>query len=119
VDAFEAANLDAIVALFHADMRTTMPPLPIWLAGRAENERFYRRLFGDLVPGQFRHLYIGANGQPALAFYRPPSPGAPHALHAIQLVTTREGAIATVDHFMQPELLAAFGAPAQFSELRA
>ena len=116
VDAFEAANLDAIVALFHADIRTTMPPLPIWLAGHAENERFYRRLFADLVPGQFRHVYIGANGQPALAFYRPASSAAPHTLHAIQLVTTREGAIATVDHFMQPELLAGFGAPAQFRE---
>lgn len=114
VDAFEAANLDAIVALFHADMRTTMPPVPLWIAGRAQNERFYRRQFATLTPGHFRHLYIGANAQPALAFYRPATPGAPHTLHAIQLITTRDGAIATVDHFMQPELLAAFGAPEVF-----
>ena len=111
VRAFEAANLDALVALFHEDMRTTMPPAPTWVAGRAANERFYRMMFGSLVPGQFRHLRIGANGQPALAFYRPASPGAPHTLAAIQLVTTRDGAIATVDHFMLTEVYPLFDVP--------
>jgi len=95
VRAFEEANLDALVALFHEDMRTTMPPAPTWVAGRAANERFYRLMFGSIVPGQFRHLRIGANGQPALAFYRPASPGAPHTLAAIQLVATRDGAISS------------------------
>ena len=109
--AFEEANLDALVALFHADMRTTMPPSPTWIFGRAQNERFYRSMFGKLVPGWFRHLPIAANGQPALAFYRPESPGSIHTLHAIQLITTRDGAIATVDHFMQNEIFGLFGAP--------
>ena len=114
VRAFEEANLDALVALFHVDMRTTMPPAPTWVSGRAANEAFYRLMFGNLVPGQFRHLRIGANGQPALAFYRPASAGAPHALAAIQLVTTRDGAIATVDHFMLPEVYPVFGVPRVF-----
>jgi RNA polymerase sigma-70 factor (ECF subfamily) len=111
VRAFEEANLDAIVALFHADIRTTMPPSPTWIAGRAQNEHFYRRMFGNLVAGWFRHVYIKANGQTALAFYRPDSPGAVHTLHAIQLLTTREGSIATVDHFMQREIIPLFGVP--------
>lgn len=115
VRAFEDANVDAIVALFHADMRTTMPPSPTWIAGRAQNERFYRRMFGKLVPGWFRHVYIRANGQTALAFYRPESPGAVHTLHAIQLVTTRNGSIATVDHFMQREIFSLFGAPLELT----
>ena len=113
VRAFEEANLDALVALFHEDMRTTMPPAPAWVAGRAANERFYRVMFGSLVPGQFRHLRIGANGQPALAFYRPASPGAPHTLAAIQLVATRDGAIAAVDHFMLSEVYPLFGVPGE------
>lgn len=116
VRAFEEANLDAIVALFHADMRTTMPPSPTWIAGRAQNERFYRSMFGKLVPGWFRHVYIRANRQTALAFYRPESPGAVHTLHAIQLITTRDGAIATVDHFMQYEIFSLFGVPREFRE---
>jgi RNA polymerase sigma-70 factor (ECF subfamily) len=111
VCAFEEANLEAIVALFHDELRTTMPPVPLWVAGREANDRFYRRLFGNLLPGQYRHLRVGANGAPALAFYRPASPGAPHTLSAIQLVTTREGAVVGVDHFMMPEVLPLFGAP--------
>jgi len=113
VRAFEEANLDAVLALFHEDVRTTMPPAPTWVAGRAANERFYRFMFGRLVPGQFRHLRIGANGQPALAFYRPASPGAPHTLAAIQLVTTRGGAVFTIDHFMLEDVYPLFGVPAE------
>ncbi|HVY26662.1 MAG TPA: RNA polymerase subunit sigma-70 [Polyangiaceae bacterium] len=111
VRAFEEANLDEIVALFHRDVRTTMPPAPTWVSGRAANERFYRLMFGSLLPGQFRHLSIGANGQPALAFYRRPTADAEHVLAAIQLVTTRDGAIVTVDHFMLPEVYPLFDVP--------
>jgi RNA polymerase sigma-70 factor (ECF subfamily) len=111
VHAFEEANLDAIVALFHDELRTTMPPVPLWIAGRAANDRFYRRLFVNLLAGQYRHLRVNANGAPALAFYRPASPGAPHTLSAIQLVTTRDGAVIGIDHFMMPEVLPLFGAP--------
>jgi RNA polymerase sigma-70 factor, ECF subfamily len=116
VRAFEEANLDAIVALFHEELRTTMPPVPLWVSGRAANDRFYRRVFGDLLAGEYRHLRVGANGTPALAFYRRPAPRAPHTLAAIQLVTTRDGAVAGVDHFMMPEVLPLFGAPRVFPE---
>lgn len=114
VRAFEEANLEAIVALFHRDMRTTMPPVSTWVSGRAANERFYRLMFGNLAPGEFRHLTIGANGQPALAFYRALSRGGRPQLAAIQLVTTRDGAIATVDHFMLPDVYPLFAVPAEF-----
>ena len=113
VRAFEEADLDALVALFHRDMRTTMPPAPTWIAGREANERFYRLMFGDLVPGRFRHLHIGANGQPALAFYRPEARGGAHRLHAIQLVRTRDQRVIAVDHFMLSEAYPLFGVPAE------
>jgi RNA polymerase sigma-70 factor (ECF subfamily) len=116
VRAFEEANLDAIVALFHADVRTTMPPMPVWVQGREANERFYRKLFGRLTAGHFRHLHVGANGQPALAFYRPDAPDGPHVLHAIQLVSTRDGAIATIDHFMLPEVYPLFAVPRELPQ---
>jgi hypothetical protein len=61
-------------------------------------------------------MRIGANGAPALAFYRPATPGTPHLLAAIQLVTTRDGAVVGVDHFMMPEVLPLFGAPRVFPE---
>lgn len=118
VRAFEEANLDALVALFHQDMRTTMPPAPTWVLGRAANERFYRSMFGSLVPGQFRHLRVGANGQPALAFYRPAAPAGPHRLAAIQLVTTRDGLVSTIDHFMLSEIYPLFGVPVELPAAR-
>jgi RNA polymerase sigma-70 factor (ECF subfamily) len=111
VRAFEEMNLEALVALFHEEVRTTMPPVPLWIGGRAANDRFYRRMFGNMPPGHFRHLRVGANGAPALAFYRPASPGAPHALTAIQLVTTRDGGVVGIDHFMMPEVFPLFAAP--------
>jgi RNA polymerase sigma-70 factor (ECF subfamily) len=111
VRAFEDADLDAIVALFHAEIRTTMPPAPTWIAGHTANERFYRAMFGRITPGEFRHLHIAANGRPALAFYRPQSPGAPHTLSAIQLIATRDRAVYAVDHFMLPEVYPLFGVP--------
>ena len=115
VRAFEEARIDDIVALFHDDMRTTMPPIAAWVRGRTANERFYRHMFGNLVPGQFRHLYVGANGAPALAFYRPASPGAPHTLHAIEMVTTRDGAIVTVDHMLMRDVFPLFAVPKEWS----
>jgi RNA polymerase sigma-70 factor (ECF subfamily) len=111
IRAFEEADLDAIVALFHDDLRTTMPPVPVWVAGRVANERFYRRTFASLVRGEYHHLHTGANGQPALAFYRRPPTGGAHKLAAIQLVTTRDGRIATIDHFMLPEVFPLFAVP--------
>lgn len=117
IRAFEDANLDALVELFHEEMRTTMPPVPVWIAGRAANTRFYQRLFGSIVPGQFRHIRIAANGQPALAFYRPEPPGtSPHVLAAIQLIATRDGAIRAVDHFMLPEVYPLFGVPLEWPQ---
>jgi RNA polymerase sigma-70 factor (ECF subfamily) len=113
VSAFETANLDALVALFHQDMRTTMPPAPTWVSGRDANIRFYRNMFGTIVPGQFRHLRIGANGQPALAYYRPHTAGGRHLLSAIQLVETRAGSIYAVDHFMLTAAYSLFRVPAQ------
>jgi RNA polymerase sigma-70 factor (ECF subfamily) len=115
VRAFEEAKIDEIVALFHDDVRTSMPPAPTWICGREENERFYRRLFANLVPGQLRHARIGANGQPALAFYRPHAPGAPHTLHAIQLVAMKGGKVATIDHFMLTEVFPLFGVPRELT----
>jgi RNA polymerase sigma-70 factor, ECF subfamily len=115
VRAFEDANLDALVALFHHDMRTTMPPAPTWVAGREANERFYRRMFGRVVPGELQYLPIGANGGPALAFYRRVEAGGPHVLRGLDLVGTRDGAIVSVDHFMMNEVLPLFGAPSELT----
>jgi RNA polymerase sigma-70 factor (ECF subfamily) len=115
VAAFEEANMDSLVALLHEDVKTTMPPSPTWIAGRAANEAFYRHMFGATKPGTLRHLRISANGQPAFAFYRPSTPCGRHALHAIQLVTIRDGKVWSIDHFMISALFGLFGVPRELS----
>ncbi len=110
VRAFEESNIDALVALFHDDVRTAMPPSPTWFAGRAANETFYRFMFPAVSDKIVRILRTSANGQPALAFYRAPV-GEPLLLGAIQLVGARDGKIATIDHFMTTAVFHLFDVP--------
>jgi RNA polymerase sigma-70 factor (TIGR02960 family) len=66
--AYEAGDLDALVALLTEDVVTSMPPLPLEYRGREAVARFCAVLLGsgagyDLVPTR-------ANGQPAFGVYR-------------------------------------------------
>ena len=67
VSAWEAADLDALVALLTDDVFMSMPPMPFEYEGRDVVARFCASLFGadrrfDLVPAR-------ANGQPAFGAY--------------------------------------------------
>jgi RNA polymerase sigma-70 factor (ECF subfamily) len=67
VHAWEAADIDALVALLTDDVFMAMPPLPLEYEGRDVVARFCACLFGagrrfDLVPTR-------ANGQPAFGAY--------------------------------------------------
>jgi RNA polymerase sigma-70 factor (TIGR02960 family) len=74
VRAYEAGDLDALVALLTADVRVSMPPIPLEYHGRDVVARFCASIFGsgrrfDLVPTR-------ANGQPAFGTYlRAPTGG--------------------------------------------
>jgi RNA polymerase sigma-70 factor, ECF subfamily len=106
VRAFEEADLDSLLSLLHAEVRTTMPPLPTWIDGWDANVLFYRPMFATME----RPVHIvrtAANGQPAFAFYR----GDPLRLRAINLVAFKDGRIVTIDHFMLPRLFPLFGLP--------
>ncbi|MGE0300982.1 MAG: RNA polymerase subunit sigma-70 [Pseudonocardia sp.] len=67
VRAWQAADVDALVALLTEDVLVTMPPIPLEYEGRDAVAGLCRRLFGagrrfDLVPSR-------ANGQPAFGSY--------------------------------------------------
>ena len=67
VDAYESADLDALVALLTDDVFVSMPPMPLEYEGRDVVARFFAAIFGagrrfDLVPTR-------ANGQPAFGAY--------------------------------------------------
>lgn len=102
VRAIAECDVEAMIALMHDDLHTTMPPSPTWIAGRAANEVFYRTMFARWQLGDVKVEPLGANGQPGFAFWRG------GIVRAIEVVELRDGLIARMHHFMQPSLVPLF-----------
>ena len=102
VRAIAECDVEAMIALMHDDLHTTMPPSPTWIAGRAANEVFYRKMFARWQLGHVKLVPLGANGQHGFAFWRD------GMVRAIEVVELRDGLVARVHHFMQPSLVPLF-----------
>ena len=112
VDAFERYDVEGLVALLHEDATQHMPPLEMWLRGRADIGTWM------LGPGAkcrgSRVLATTANGAPALAQWRPRADGGfePWALHVLEV---RDGRVAHISSFLDldKELFRRLGLPAE------
>ncbi|GAA1965855.1 sigma-70 family RNA polymerase sigma factor [Catenulispora subtropica] len=113
VKAWEDADVDALVDLLTADVRFTMPPLPAWFDGRDDVAGFFA---GGVFATPWKLRPIPVNGQLGFACYQQRTPGGPFRLGAINLLTLRDGRIAQVSAFLDPELPRRFGIPEIFSE---
>jgi RNA polymerase sigma-70 factor (ECF subfamily) len=102
VRAIAECDVEAMIALMHDDLHTTMPPSPTWISGRAANEVFYRLMFARWQRGEVEVVPCGANGQPGFVFYRG------GVMRAIEVVELRDGLIVRMHHCMQPALLPLF-----------
>ena len=67
VTAYEAADIEALVALFTDDVFLSMPPMPLEYRGRESVASFFAFVFG-LAQG-FQLVPTRANGQPAFGVY--------------------------------------------------
>jgi len=67
VRAYEAADLDAVVALLTDDVFVSMPPMPFVYEGRDAVARFCASIFA--AGRRFDLVATGANGQPAFGTY--------------------------------------------------
>ena len=65
--AFEASDVDGVVALLSEDVRLTMPPLPMEYHGRRSAAKFQAAMFR--TGRVFRLVATRANGQPAFGVY--------------------------------------------------
>jgi RNA polymerase sigma-70 factor (ECF subfamily) len=65
--AFEAADVDAIVALLTEDAWLRMPPVPLEYQGRELAAQFFTVAFRR--PRRYRLVATRANGQPAFGVY--------------------------------------------------
>lgn len=106
--AFEAADVPGLTRLLADDVVLEMPPVPLWLAGRAHYREFMERVFAMRGTG-WRLRPIRANGSPALAAYAPAA-GAVRA-HSVQVFAVRDGLVRRCVTFADPAVFDLFGLP--------
>jgi RNA polymerase sigma-70 factor (ECF subfamily) len=102
VDAWESADLDAVVALLTEDATLTMPPRPTWLDGRDAVAAFISK-FPFRRPGRIRMVPVPANGQLAFAVW------IDGERHGINVLTLRGERVCQIAAFLEPELFSRFG----------
>jgi RNA polymerase sigma-70 factor (ECF subfamily) len=103
--AWEASDLEAIVALLHDEVVLSMPPSPTWLQGKDAVVRFHSHRLGHAIDTRlFRPLAVEANGRPAVAFYRDGGT----RFFALQVLEFADGKVRTIDHFKEARWLRAF-----------
>ncbi len=107
IDAFERADVDAIVALLTEDAEFAMPPYPDWCRGRAAVAGSWLMPTG--APGRLRYVLTRANGQIALGTYA--LDGAAFRPIALDVLALRGDRVASVLAFRDVGLFEAFGLP--------
>jgi RNA polymerase sigma-70 factor (ECF subfamily) len=115
VKAWEAGDVDAIVALFSRDASVSMPPFATWYRGRAAIARWLTD--HALADGRaYRLLPTFANGRPAFGFYKsggPCLPGQPvreaFEPQCIQVVWLARRQVKRIVSFLNPRLFKQFG----------
>ncbi len=99
VDAWDRGDIDAVVAMLTDDACFSMPPAPSWHKGHEQLTKFLGvgPLTGDW---RWRHVYVPANGQPALAFYCWDEAEGTHLPFALNVLTIRDRSISDVTAFI-------------------
>jgi RNA polymerase sigma-70 factor (TIGR02960 family) len=110
VRAWEAADVDALVALLREDARMTMPPTPSWYAGREAIAAFFATFLASDLGAGSRLLPTRANGQPAFAVYgRDGGFGIHHPLGIKVLTLDAAGKVGAITGFTDPALFPLLG----------
>jgi RNA polymerase sigma-70 factor, ECF subfamily len=110
VDAWERADVDAVVAMLASDAAMTMPPLPTWYRGRAAVATFLEG-WPLSAAGRWRMVPIRANGQLAFGHYEWDENRRAFRPHGITVLTLDGARIAEMTSFLDAELLPRFGLP--------
>ena len=117
--AVRGADLEAVAGLLAEDVRTTMPPFPVWFHGR---DQVMAALAASWDPGsaayagQWQMVPTAANRQPAAAGYTRRPGETSYRAFAIAVLRISGGRIAEVTAFHDTRLFAAFGLPQTLRE---
>jgi RNA polymerase sigma-70 factor (TIGR02960 family) len=107
-DAWQAGDVDAIVALLADDARYSMPPLPQWYGGRDDIRAF---LVHGPLESRWRFRPTTANGQLAFGTYLWDDAAGQYNPGGLDVLTLRGGQVAEVTAFLTADLTR-FGLPA-------
>jgi RNA polymerase sigma-70 factor (ECF subfamily) len=112
MDAMESADPDAVAALLAEDVRTAMPPWPMWLRGRDTVVAALRASWApDGLGYRFRMLPTRANGRPAAAAYVRTGQDPDHRAFAISVLRIEHGLVFEATAFHETHLFPAFDLP--------
>jgi RNA polymerase sigma-70 factor (TIGR02960 family) len=102
VDAYQSADLDALLALLTDDVFVSMPPLPLEYEGVDAAARFFGSIFGS--GRRFELVSTRANGQPAFGAYIRAPDGIAHGvgLFVIEVTGDRISATARFENTVLP-----------------
>ena len=99
--------------LMSEDIRVTMPPNPIWFAGRRPLVEYLAQLFDPTSPlhiGAWRYVPTRANRQPAAAAYVRRPGTTVYRAQVLDVLRVERGVVVEVTAF-EPHLFPAFGLP--------
>ncbi len=113
VDAWQRADVDALVDLLTEDAVIAMPPYRTWFAGRDAVLTFLRKT--PLRGIRWRVLPSSANGQLGFATYLVSEETGLFEWHSIEVITLRDDRIAAITAFLDPDGYRMFDLPATVS----
>nr|WP_184829727.1 sigma-70 family RNA polymerase sigma factor [Jiangella mangrovi] len=111
--AWEAGDVEGIVAMLTDDARYSMPPIARWYTGRDDIRTF---LTDGPLTDRWRFLPARANGQLAFGTYLWDASRRAFVAAALDLLAVDGVRVAEVTSFLMPELFADFGLPAEIPD---
>lgn len=115
IDAHQHADADALIELLGPDVRFSMPPDLARFDGIDAVAGFFRELFGDENPGEWRLVPVRANGQPAAANYVRPWDGATFDAATIDVFVIEDGRLVEITTFLA-DAFSSFGLPLVYEQ---
>ncbi|MBW4716967.1 sigma-70 family RNA polymerase sigma factor [Saccharothrix obliqua] len=108
--ALERGDADLLVSLLTEDVTWSMPPMRHWYAG-LESVLDFAVTVPLTACGSWRHLPTSANAQPAVACYLWDEEAGAHAAWSVNVLTLRDGLIASITSFAEAAHFPLFGLP--------
>jgi RNA polymerase sigma-70 factor (ECF subfamily) len=110
-DAFEADDIDGVVALLTEDAWLTMPPATLEYQGPAAIQAFLREVERWRAGSRYRLVPTRANTQPAFGWYRTDAHAPVARANGVIVLTLESDRIAAITQFLGTSILSRFGLP--------